>query len=63
MSELVKKAREKFDWHIDPIKLGSQFLLSTELKDYPHLIENIEDDEWQGFFLNEAKKLKSQILT
>lgn len=62
ISQLAKKAREKFDWHIDPVKLGSQFLLATELKDRPHLIENIKDSEWQDFFLKEAKNLKPQIL-
>lgn len=62
ISHLAKRAREKFDWHIDPVKLGSQFLLATELKDYPHLIENIKEDKWQDFFLIEAKNLKPQIL-
>lgn len=62
VSQLAKKARKKFDWQIDPIKLGTQFLLSTELTDYPHLIEKIKDTQWQEFFRNEEKKLKPQIL-
>ena len=60
--DLAKKARIKFDWHIDPIKLGSQFLLACELKDYPRLIKPLREEQWQNFFISEAKKLKEKIL-
>ena len=60
---LVKKAKVKFDWHVDPIKLGAQFLLCQEVKDFPNLIVKINESDWQDFFLNEAKKLNSQILS
>ncbi|OGD62984.1 hypothetical protein A3F39_02135 [Candidatus Berkelbacteria bacterium RIFCSPHIGHO2_12_FULL_50_11] len=63
LKDAIKKAKIKFDWHIDPIKLGSQFLLATELKDYPHLQINLKEKDWQNFFLDEAKKLKSEILS
>ncbi|MCR4277446.1 MAG: nucleotidyl transferase AbiEii/AbiGii toxin family protein [Candidatus Berkelbacteria bacterium] len=62
INDLVKKARAKFDWQIDPIKLGSQFLLVKELKDYPRLIEKLKPSEWEKFFLNEARKLGSEIV-
>lgn len=62
LEELRKKARIKFDWHIDLLKLGSQFLQAKELKDYPKLIEPIKDKDWQGFFLKEAEKLKKEIM-
>lgn len=62
ISDLVKKARAKFDWQIDPIKLGSQFLLVKELKDYPRLIEELKPSEWEKFFLGEARKLGSEIV-
>src|SRR3990167_11291302 len=58
MSDLLKKAKVKFDWHIDPVKLGSQFLKSKAVKDYPRLIEKVDPAIWQGFFLSEAKKLE-----
>ncbi len=58
---LAKKAKVKFDWHVDPLRLGSQFLQAKELKDYPHLLENIDHQEWQKFFEEEAKKLKKAI--
>ncbi len=62
MPDLISKAKVKFDWHVDPIQLGSQFLKVREVKDYPRLVEKIEDNLWQNFFTLEAKKLKPQIL-
>lgn len=63
LDDLVKKAKVKFDTHIDLLKLGSQYLLVSELKDYPKLIEPLKEKDWQGFFKNEAKKLKEKIIT
>jgi len=62
IEDLIKKAKVKFDWHVDAIKLGTQFLLAKELKDYPKLIELLDEKEWQKFFLEEAKKLKKEII-
>ena len=63
IKEPTKMAKVKFDWHIDPIKLGSQFLQCRELKDYPHLLIDLKEKDWQNFFLSEAKKLKENILS
>lgn len=60
--ELLKKAKAKFDWHIDLLKLGSQFLLAKELKDYPKLIAKLDEKDWQSHFEKEAKKLGTKIL-
>jgi predicted nucleotidyltransferase component of viral defense system len=60
-NELLKKAKIKFDWHIDPLQLGSRLFLATEVKDFPRMLKKIKDEEWQKFFINEAKKLKKQI--
>ena len=62
ITDLVEKARLKFDTHIDPIKLGSQFLLCQKVKDYPTLLIDLPDDKWQQFFLDEAKKIGKEIL-
>jgi predicted nucleotidyltransferase component of viral defense system len=59
--DLIMKAKLKFDWHIDLIKLGSQFLLSSELKDYPNLREPLNPKTWQDHFYQQAKSLSSQI--
>jgi Domain of unknown function (DUF1814). len=62
IDDLVKKARMKFEWHIDPLQLGAQFVKATEVKDYPRMIKKIKPKIWQEFYLDEAKKLKNKIL-
>lgn len=61
IDDLIKKAKVKFDWHIDPIQLGAQFIKANEVKDYPRMIDKIENEKWQNFFIKEAKKLKKEI--
>lgn len=62
IAELIKKTQVKFDHYIDPIQLGAQFTKVNELKDYPNMIINIPEKEWQDFFMNEIKKLSHEIL-
>lgn len=62
ISDLIKQAKLKFDWHIDPIQLGSQFLKSKEAEDLPKMIEPIKVSDWRNFFTQEAKNLRSQII-
>lgn len=63
MKELTALARAKFDQPLDPLQLGSQFVKAMEVKDYPRMVVEISDRQWQEFFLQEAKKLKGDILT
>ena len=63
LNELVKKAQVKFDNYLDPIQLGSQYLKAKDLKDYPQMIVEIVDSVWQDFFVEEAIKLKDQIIS
>lgn len=60
--DLIKKAHAKFDTYLDPLQLGQQLLQVTELKDYPRMITDIENQEWQTFWLTQAKGLKKQAL-
>ena len=62
MHKLFRLTRAKFDYHIDPLQLGTQFAKAKEVKDYPRMIAKISNPAWQNFFLQEAKKLKSKIL-
>ncbi|MBT9164735.1 MAG: hypothetical protein DDT23_00740 [candidate division WS2 bacterium] len=62
IADLVKKARIKFDYHIDPLQLGAQFVRAQELKDYPMMLITIDDRVWQDFFLAEAKRLSPYVL-
>jgi hypothetical protein len=58
---LLMDAEAKFDWHIDPIQLGTQLLKAAKVKDYPRMIKEIDHREWKRFFIEEAKKLKKEI--
>lgn len=63
LQDIIKKARIKFDWHIDYIQLGSQFMQSTQLKDYPRLLEEVPENQWQDYFISEAKSFKNKIIS
>lgn len=60
-SDLLMKAKAKFDWHIDPVQLGSRLLVAKELKDYPRMLKKIDHNEWKNFYIREAKKLEREI--
>lgn len=60
--DLIKTAKIKFDWHIDPIQLGTQFIKATEAEDYPNMIQKLDEKVWKNFFIEEAKKLGPDIL-
>lgn len=60
--ELMKKARQKFDWFTDPLQLAARFLLAKEVKDFPKMRVPLSHNEWQTFYMEEAKKLKELSL-
>lgn len=62
VTNLIKKAKLKFDWHIDSMQLGTQFVKIQELKDMPNMLKKISVEEIREFFIEEAKKLKSEII-
>lgn len=61
--DLLSKARQKFDWYVDPLHVASRLLLVKELKDYPKMITKLSEKEWQEFFISEARKLKPRIFS
>lgn len=63
IADLITQARIKFDFTIDPLQLGTQFIKAEEAKDYPRMILQLADADWRNFFLAEAKKLKQDILS
>ncbi|MEK7503203.1 MAG: nucleotidyl transferase AbiEii/AbiGii toxin family protein [Patescibacteria group bacterium] len=63
ISYLIKNAKAKFDFHIDHLQLGTQFIKVESAKDYPRMIKKLDKNELKKFFINEAKKLKNDILT
>lgn len=62
VSDLIAKARLKFDWHIDPIQLGAQFIKAEIAEDMPRMIDSIDMNLVASFFAQEAKRLKDQII-
>ncbi len=63
LPELIKKAKIKFDCHIDFLQLGTQFLKAEEVKDYPKMLIKIAHSSWQKFFITEAKKFKKNVVS
>lgn len=59
--DLLMQAKAKFDWHIDALQLGAQLLRAKDAKDYPRMIKRIDHQEWQAFFVQEAKKLDREV--
>lgn len=62
LNDLVKKAQIKFGHYIDPIQLGTQYIKVKELKDFPKMLVDIEENIWQDFFILEARKLSDKII-
>ncbi|MFA6171095.1 MAG: nucleotidyl transferase AbiEii/AbiGii toxin family protein [Patescibacteria group bacterium] len=62
IDDLVKKAKIKFDWHVDYLQLGSQFLLAKKVKDYPRMILKLKNEDWQEYFIDLAKSFSGKII-
>ena len=60
--DIIKKARAKFDSPIDPIQMGQQLLKVSEVLDYPVMIIELLEKEWQDFWMQEARSLKEEAL-
>jgi len=63
LEDILKKTRIKFDWHMDYIQMGTQFMEVMELKDYPRLLISLPESDWQNFFIKEAKNFKDKIIS
>lgn len=61
LDDLVKFAKIKFDWHIEPLQLARRFLEASSTRDYPKMVVSFNKKEIENFFLEEAKKLKKEI--
>ena len=62
IANLIDKARAKFDYHIDPLQLASQFVKAETLKDYPTMLKKLKQEIWQRFFMKEATRLSAEQL-
>ena len=62
LSDLIKKAKIKFDWNVDLLKLGSQFIQVRKLKDYPKLTKLLKEKDWQEYFIEQSKKIGKEVI-
>jgi len=62
LQDLILDSKAKFDWHIDPLILSSQFMRAKDLTDFPKMIVPFSREEMQSFYLKLTKGLKSDIL-
>lgn len=63
MRQLILDAKAKFDWHIDPLLLGSQLKKVTTIYDFPRMLVPFDRREMENFFLDLAKSLEGEIFT
>jgi len=61
--DLLRHGREKFEIVVDPLQLGENLLQVNELSDMPVMLKDVDMKKVKKYFLSEAKKLKSKILT
>lgn len=64
LEKLIADARAKFDWYIDRSELANQFIrvVDFDTKDLPKMLVPFDRKKMEKFFLQEAKKLKREIL-
>lgn len=61
MEQLILDAKAKFDWHIDPLLLGSQLKKITDIADLPKMLVSFDQKDMEQFFLKLAKSLEGDI--
>ena len=62
IEKLILDAKAKFDWHIDPLTLASQFMRVKEFTDMPQMLVPFNIDFMVKFFMAEAKKMGKHII-
>lgn len=63
LSKLILDAKAKFDWHIDPVTLGSQFFKVKDFpkSDFPKMLIDFDQKAMEKFFTDLAKSLEKEI--
>ena len=62
IKKFILDAKAKFDWHIDPLTLASQFMRVKEFIDFPKMLIPFNENSMRDFFVAESKKLKNKII-
>lgn len=63
LSKLILNAKAKFDWHIDPVTLSSQFLKVKGFpkSEFPQMLVKFDQKQMEDFFVKLAKSLEKEI--
>lgn len=62
IQSLILKAKQKFDWHVDPLQLGSQFEKAHKIKDLPKLLIELDLNLVSEFFNTLSLNLSEDVL-
>lgn len=62
LENLRMLAKQKFDWHIDPLQLASRLSEVDKHLDDPILVKKINRDKLESFFIKEAVDIKEEII-
>lgn len=60
LEELIDLARNKFDWHVDPLQLAGRFL-DLDLTDWPMLLVPLDEAVVRTFFEGLARELDPAV--
>jgi len=63
LEKLRRLAKQKFDWHLDPLQLGSKLNQVDKYLDDPILTTKISTSKIKAFFKQASQKLKTDILS
>lgn len=61
LQQLIDLARNKFDWHLDPVQLGGRFT-TIDLADWPMLLIPLNKTTVRTFFEKLARELEPAVL-
>lgn len=62
LEKLVSFANAKFDWHVNPLQLGENFLKASAFTDMPKVFLPFDQKEVEKFYIKLARELKPEIL-
>lgn len=63
LDKLRMLAKQKFDWHVDPLQLSSKLYEVDKFLDDPIMVKSVNKKKLVEFFQNESKKFSEEILT
>lgn len=61
LQNLIKLAKIKFDWHIEPAQLGENFAKVVTFSDFPKMLVPFDRNDMEAFFLKQAKSMEKDI--